>query len=104
MKITSQLPLLKSLFEKHKIQTAYLFGSVLTENFNNESDIDILINFIPNLEPEERGELWWNLYYELKDSLHREIDLVKESSLKNPYFIKAVNETKVKIFNSQLNQ
>jgi len=46
----------------------------------------------------ERGELWWQLHDALRQSLNREIDLLNESALKNPYFIKEVNKTKIAIY------
>ena len=91
-------PQVIALFEKHKIKTAYVYGAALTSKFNKKSDIDFLVNFEDDLDPIERGQLWWDLHDSLRESLHREIDLVSESSLKNPYFIKDINEHKVKIY------
>ena len=93
------LPLIISLFDKHKIKDAYLFGSVLTDKFDEKkSDVDFLVNFIDGIDPLEKGELLWNLRFSLEDNLKRPIDLITETSLKNPYFIEEINETKVKIY------
>lgn len=35
------------LCEKHEVKELYLFGSVLTEKFNESSDVDMLIQFNP---------------------------------------------------------
>ena len=35
---------------KHEVEKLYLFGSVLTDKFNDTSDIDILIQFSNNIE------------------------------------------------------
>jgi predicted nucleotidyltransferase len=94
----AQLPLVRKLLKEHKIKKAYAFGSVVNDKFNNESDIDLLINFEEGLDPLERGELIWSLQFALEDNLHREIDLLQESSLKNPYFIEEVNEKKQLIY------
>jgi hypothetical protein len=83
---------------KHKVKNAYLFGSVLTNNFNVESDIDFLINFEEDLNPLQKGDLWWSLHDSLRDILNREVDLISEKSLKNPFFIKNINKTKNKIY------
>lgn len=56
------------------------------------------MNFKDGLEPLERGKLWWDLHDSLRDSLKREVDLLSERALKDPYFIKELNETKVKIY------
>jgi predicted nucleotidyltransferase len=94
----AQLPLLARLFKEHKIKNAYVFGSVVSDKFTDESDIDILINFEDGLEPLEKGEIWWNLYDKLREVFNREIDLLIESSLKNPYFIEDINEKKQLIY------
>jgi len=97
--VNTYLPLIISLFEKHKIKDAYLFGSVITDKFDEkESDVDFLVNFIDGIDPLEKGELLWDLRFSLEDSLKRPIDLITETSLKNPYFIEEVNETKMKIY------
>jgi predicted nucleotidyltransferase len=94
----AQLPLVKKLFKEHKIKSAYAFGSVVSETFNEESDIDLLINFQDGLEPLEKGEMWWNLHDTLRNIFNRKIDLLIENSLKNLYFIEEVNEKKQLIY------
>lgn len=94
----AQLPLVKKLFKDMKILNAYAFGSVVSEGFNADSDIDILINFQDGLEPLEKGEICWSLHDKLREVFNREIDILIESSLKNPYFIEEVNEKKELIY------
>lgn len=89
---------LNELFKKHKVVKAAVFGSVLTDKFNNNSDIDFLISFEEGLDPVYNGEPWWSLYEELRKLFNKEIDLVTERSLKNPYFIKEVQRTHQNIY------
>lgn len=86
------------LFKKHKVKNAFLFGSALTERFDKDSDIDILINFNEGMAPLEKGELIWSLRFALEDALQRDVDLITEPSLKNPYFIEELHEKRVKIY------
>ena len=86
--LQSHLPLVIELFKKHKIASAYAFGSVVTDKFNDESDVDLLVDLQHGLDPLDAGEHLWDLYYELKDLLHREVDVLTVRSMKNPYFIK----------------
>ena len=94
----AKMPLLSRLFKENKIKNAYVFGSVVSDKFTDESDIDLLINFKEGLEPLEKGEIWWNLYDKLREIFNREVDLLIESSLKNPYFIEEINEKKQLIY------
>ena len=94
----AQLPIVSKLFKENKIKTAYAFGSVVSDEFNDTSDIDLLINFHEGSEPLEKGKIWWNLHDTLRQLFNREIDLVIEDSLKNPYFIEEINEKKQLIY------
>ncbi len=59
------------------------FGSILREDFGNESDVDVLVSFAPNSA--------WTLLDlvamqdELGDLLGRRVDLVEREALKNPF-------------------
>ena len=92
--IKNNLTEIKRLLTKYKVKRAYAFGSVCTEKFNKESDIDFLIAFQEGMEPIERGENWWTLLYALRDLFKRDVDLIAEDTLRNPYFIKSVNANK----------
>ena len=96
--LQSKLPEISTLFKKNGVRKAYAFGSVCTDRFNGESDVDFLISFQKGLDPLEEGEYWWKLYYALQDLLKRDVDLVTEDSLSNPYFIKVMNQTKTTIY------
>lgn len=96
--ISSKLKRLGPIFQSHKVERAYLFGSATTNEFSENSDIDLIITFQENIDPLEKGELWWSLYDSLKAFLNREVDLITESSMKNPYFIEEVNKTKQLIY------
>ena len=99
--IERKLPKIKALFEKHHITRAYLFGSVLTDKFNRKSDVDFLVSIDQTLDPVERGAHLWDLWYDLQDLTGRKVDLLTENSLKNPYFIEELNETKQLIYGKE---
>ncbi len=77
-----------------KVQRLYAFGSVVSDHFREDSDIDFLIAFPDNLSVEEYTENYFALHYQLRELFHREIDIVTERTLSNPYFIESINETK----------
>jgi len=96
--ISANMNEIRLFFKEHKIEKAYIFGSAATGEFNENSDLDFLVTFRAGLNPLEKGELWWDLHDTLRDFFKREIDIVTENSLKNPYFIKELNETKELIY------
>lgn len=89
---------LKQLCKTFKIKRLYAFGSVVSEKFNNKSDIDFLISFADNLSIEEYTANYFSLHNKLRALFHREIDIITERSLSNPYFIKSINESKKLIY------
>jgi predicted nucleotidyltransferase len=89
---------LKSICKLLGIKRLYAFGSVVSNNFNENSDIDFLISFADNLTIEEYTNNYFNLHYKLKELFGREIDIVTERTLSNPYFIERINSTKELIY------
>ena len=86
------------MMKAHKVERAYAFGSVCTDDFNEKSDVDFLISFPDQLDPLEKGELYFDLLFRLEDYLGRDIDLLTEPSLRNPYFIKKLNRTRTALY------
>jgi uncharacterized protein len=91
--ITNKLQELHSLCVKYDIKTAYLFGSTTSSDFNEGSDIDILISF-KDISIEKYTDNYFAFHSDLEKLFRRKVDLITERSLSNPYFIKSVQETK----------
>jgi uncharacterized protein len=81
-----------------KVKRLYLFGSVMNENFKDDSDIDFLISFKDNLSIQEYTNNFFALHYKLRELLNRDIDIVTERTLSNPYFIASIDESKELIY------
>ncbi len=96
--LQNKIPYVVELLRKHKVKRAYAFGSAVTGDFNKDSDIDLLIAFEDNLDPVEYGQHYFDLADQLEQLLQRPVDLITEPSLKNPYFIKSVNESKIALY------
>ena len=88
---------LKALCDTHKVKELYLFSSVLTDKFNDSSDIDILIQFnqVDLLE-------YFDNYMDLKEKLEqlflRPVDLVENQAIRNPIFRKVVEREKQLVY------
>lgn len=90
---------IKNICERLKIKRLYGFGSaVASDKFSENSDIDFLISFDDKISPEEYSENYFQLQYTLRNLFNREIDIITERSLSNPYFIESVNKNKVLIY------
>lgn len=86
-----------ALCKTHKVKSLYAFGSVLTDKFNKESDIDLIVDF-ENLSVLDYGDNYYNLKFSLETILKRSIDLLEEKAVKNPYLRKTLDKNKVLIY------
>ena len=69
----------------HKVKSLYAFGSVLTDKFNANSDIDFIVDF-DAVDINKYADNYYDFKFSLQDILHRNIDLLEEQAIKNPYF------------------
>jgi len=85
------------LCKKYNVEKLYVFGSILTEKFNDSSDIDFIVKF-HQLDLSKYADNYFDLKFSLEEILKREIDLLEEKSIKNPYFLEVVNHQKQLIY------
>ncbi|MBS9524993.1 nucleotidyltransferase domain-containing protein [Litoribacter ruber] len=84
-----------------RIKRLYAFGSAIDlDKFRDNSDIDFLISFEEELTPEEYSDNYFQLQYKLRNLFKRELDIVTERSLSNPYFIESINKHKILLYES----
>lgn len=96
--IQSQPGSFKELCRSHQVTYIYAFGSSVTDRFDEKtSDIDLLVDIaVP--DPVERGEKLMSLWDKLETFFQRKVDLLTESSIKNPFLRKSIDATKVLIY------
>jgi len=90
-----------TLCEKHDVRTLYAFGSSINENFKEESsDIDLLIE-LNTQDPLQRGENLLNIWDKLEAFFQRKVDLLTNSSIKNPILKKSIDSSKILIYDGK---
>lgn len=79
-----------------QVRELAVFGSVLTDAFGSDSDIDLLVTF----DDEAAWDLWdlIDMRQELSELLGREVDLVEERSLRNPFRRRSILRSKRVIY------
>ena len=95
--ISNHLDEIKNLFKKYEVKEAYLIGSAAKNTLNKDSDIDFLVNFSDKSDFEKYGNNYFDLLYALQDLLKKEVDLVAEETLTNPYLIESINQSKIRL-------
>ncbi len=88
-----------ALCEKHKVLQLYVFGSILTDRFNKDSDVDFTVIFDRSALPLlVYGENYFDFKFALENLLKREVDLVVYDSIKNPYFKRNLDRNKELVY------
>ncbi len=95
--IESNIDAIKALCKSHYVARMFIFGSVLTSRFKKNSDIDLIVDF--------QGVNLYNYadnYFDLKDSLellfNREVDLLEDKAIQNPYLRQSIDSSKQLIY------
>jgi predicted nucleotidyltransferase len=88
---------INALCANHKVRSLYAFGSVLTPNFNTNSDIDLIVDF-KEIDVKEYADNYFDFKFSLQDILNRPVDLLEEQAIKNPYFKEELNKKKVIVY------
>ena len=92
---------IRNLCSEHKVSSLFVFGSSLSSDVNSKSDIDFMVNF-SGVELYNYVENYFNLKFSLQNLLEREVDLIEEKAIKNPFMLKSLNEIKELIYGSMI--
>ena len=73
---------IQAFCRKWQVKELSIFGSVLRHDFRDDSDIDVLVEMLPE---SQLGWDWIDMQDELASLLGRKVDLVFKDGLRNPY-------------------
>lgn len=82
-RISASLEQIEAFCHRWEVTEFALFGSVLRDDFRPDSDIDVLLTFLP--EQWLTWDDWQAMETELETLFQRKVDLVSKKYLKNPY-------------------
>ncbi len=90
-------PEIERICQRLPVKRLGLFGSVLTANFSQASDVDVLVIF----DSDENIDLF-DKYFDLKEQLEqffkREVDLVVDKEFRNPVLRESIDKTRTVIY------
>ena len=75
----------------------FVFGSVLSERFQKDSDIDLIVDF-QGVDLYDYADNYFNLKESLENLFQREVDLLEDKAIKNPYLRKSIDSSKVLVY------
>lgn len=95
--IDKNIDKIKTLCNKHKVARLFVFGSILTDNLKKSSDIDLLVDF-SEVALYDYADNYFDLKISLEKLLNRQIDLLEDKAIKNPYLRKSIDSSKRLIY------
>lgn len=90
-----------ALCKKYKVKKLYLFGSILTDKFNDDSDVDFSVEFDKeeiNKNKIDWADLFFDFLHEMENLLGRKVDIVFDNYITNKIFRKELDNTKRLIY------
>lgn len=85
------------LCNEHMVETLYLFGSAAKNTLNETSDVDFVVKF-KTIDLANYFKNYMSLKNKLKDIFHREVDLLEEQTISNPYIKESIDGSKQLIY------
>ncbi|WP_428119162.1 nucleotidyltransferase family protein [Candidatus Poriferisodalis sp.] len=88
----------KQLCKRFNVLRLDLFGSAARGSFDpDRSDLDFLVDFQP-VALDDYSNTYFGLLEALEDLFDRSVDLVVRAAIKNPYFLEAVETTRIPVY------
>ena len=88
----------KAICRRYGVSRLELFGSAATgQDRPGQSDLDFLVAFGP-LPPGSYADAYFGLLESLETLFGRTVDPVVPSAIRNPYFLKAIEETRTLLY------
>ncbi len=95
--LTNHIDQIRAICKANKVASLFAFGSVTTDKFNAESDIDLIIDIDEN-DPFDYTDHDYAVKDGLSKILKRPIDLLETKSLKNSFLKKEIEQSKVLVY------
>ena len=86
-----------ALCKKHKVGKLFVFGSILTDRFNEDSDVDMVVDF-DKVTLEDYADNYFDLIFSLEDIFGREVDLLEDKAIRNPILRRNIDNSKVLVY------
>lgn len=91
-----------ALCKKYKVAKLWVFGSILTPRFNDESDVDFLVDFDEQkIDLLDYADNFFNFIHEIEAIVGRKVDMVVNMSIRNRFFRAEVDETRKLLWSAQ---
>lgn len=81
------------------VRKLWVFGSILTNRFNDKSDVDLCVDFDKSrIDIFDYADNFFDFQYALEEIFGRKVDITEDGAVKNPYFRQELNKTRRLIY------
>jgi len=88
---------INDLCAKHHVSKLFVFGSVLTDHFSKNSDIDFVVDF-GKINLYDYADNYFDFKNSLEQLFQRPIDLLEDKAIKNPFLRKSIDSSKQMVY------
>ena len=88
---------IKRLCALYNVRELYVFGSGMSTQLTEKSDIDFIVDF-DAIDLKLYADNYFNFKFSLQQILKPPVDLIEQKAIKNPYFKQAVNKTRKLVY------
>ena len=91
--IDKNIDKIRDLCDKHKVAKLFVFGSIMSDKFRKSSDIDLIVDF-QDIDLYGYADNYFDLKFALEKILKRNVDLLEDKAISNPYLRKSIDSSK----------
>ena len=95
--IDKHIDRISDLCRSNSVNTLFAFGSILNDSLSPDSDIDMVVA-LEDQDPLAYSDHYFNLKFGLEVLFNRNIDLLEEKAIKNPYLRQEIESKKVLVY------
>jgi hypothetical protein len=95
--IEANIDKIRDLCLAHRVGKLFAFGSVLTNRFNDKSDIDFVVDF-NGVDLYNYADNYFDLKFSLENIFKHNVDLLEDKAIDNPYLRQSIDSSKKLIY------
>ncbi|MDP2335416.1 MAG: nucleotidyltransferase domain-containing protein [Bacteroidota bacterium] len=95
--VEKNIDLIRDLCKNHHVSQLFVFGSILTNRFKKNSDIDFIVDF-QGIDIYDYADNYFDLKNSLEHLFKREVDLLEDKAINNPYLRQSIDSSKQLIY------
>ncbi|MDR0830631.1 MAG: nucleotidyltransferase domain-containing protein [Prevotellaceae bacterium] len=88
---------ISELCRQYNVLKLFAFGSVLTDKFNENSDVDLIVDFDKSAVKDHFIN-YFDFKYSLENIFGRPVDLLVNQQIRNKYLQKSIENSKIEIY------